>query len=224
MGQNLHLSGFFRRELASDSGIRGDQTFLLCLFKGGVTGRMAGADHRVGQSAAVPVPPNQPPVFFKFSVELLQIGLRQLIEGNPSEFRDDMLVNAGFITFLCSRADAGLAPRLIPQVDPLSEGHGGLGAGRQFSVQLCAFFFQPVQFFDALGFGTGEDVLCFRQILFVISDDDASFPPPVFSQADGPFSGFSLSSQGFSSFPNRSSIKSPTTAAAFLCISVVTCP
>ena len=123
MGEHLHLPCLLRRQLAADGGIHTDQPLSLRLLQRDPTGGVAGTHHAVGQAGTVEVTANTPPVSFQLRVELLQVALRQLAQWDCSNVWDDVIVDPILIALLRRDPQAGLGPGLIPQVDPLAEGH-----------------------------------------------------------------------------------------------------
>ena len=63
----------------------------------------------------------------------------------------------------------------------------------------------------------------FRVAVIVVADNVPPLPAPVCALTDQSIACFSLLCQGFSSFPNRSSMKPPTMPPAASRISGVTC-
>ena len=128
VGEHLHLPRLLRRQLAADGGIHADQPLGLRLLQRDPAGGVAGTHHAVGQAGAVKITTDTPPVPFQLRVELLEITLRQLAERDFSNARDDVIVDPILVALLCRDPQAGLGPGLVPQVDPLAEGH----------VRLCS--------------------------------------------------------------------------------------
>ena len=218
MGEHLHLPRLLRRQLAANGRVDTNQSLGLRLFQRDPAGGVAGTHHAVGQAGAVKITTDTPPVPFQLRVELLEITLRQLAERDFSNARDDVIVDPILVALLCRNPQAGLGPGLIPQVDPLAEGHVRLRPASDDAALHFEFF----QLLLADHLGHGGDAFRNGRALLVVADDDAPFPAPVFSQSECSFSGLSFLSHGFNSFPNSSSMKSPTMIEAFFCMSVVT--
>ena len=128
VGEHLHLPRLLRRQLAADGGIHADQPLGLRLLQRDPAGGVTGAYHAIRQAGAVEIAADTPPVPFQLRVELLEITLRQLAERDFSNARDDVIVDPILVALLCRDPQAGLGPGLVPQVDPLAEGH----------VRLCS--------------------------------------------------------------------------------------
>ena len=83
-GQHLHFAGFLGRQFAADGGIHTDQSLLHRLLQRGPAVHMAGPHHAVGQPLAVVFRVEEAPALFQSGVELLQVVLCQLIEGDTT--------------------------------------------------------------------------------------------------------------------------------------------
>ena len=112
-------------------------------------------------------------------VELLQIGLRQLVQRNFSDFGNDMIVNAVFIVGSCGNAECVSAVGLIPEVDPIPERHIRLDSVGRASV----LFFQRFELSGTFCFCFRRYAFCNRQAFLIVPDNNSSFPPTVFMQA-----------------------------------------
>ena len=112
-------------------------------------------------------------------VELLQIGLRQHVQRNFSDFGNDMIVNTIFIVGSCGKAECVSAVGLIPEVDPIPERHIRL----DFIGRASAMIFQLFQLCTAFRFRLGGYAFCNRQAFLIVPDNNSSFPPTVFTQA-----------------------------------------
>ena len=84
---------------------------------------MAGAHHAVGQSFSEFINMLFPSALFEPCVELLQVVLRQLVQRNVADRRDDVRINPSRIARLCGRAELGGGIILIPEVNPVAERH-----------------------------------------------------------------------------------------------------
>ena len=219
MGEHLHLPRLLRRQLAADGGIHADQPLGLRLLQRDPAGGVTGAYHAIRQAGAVEIAADAPPVPFQLRVELLEVALRQLVQRDFIDVRNDVIVDPILIALLRRDPQAGLGPGLIPQVDPLAEGHIRFCSAGDDAALHLEFF----QLLLADRLGHGGDAFRDGRALLVVADNDTAFPAPVFSQSERSFSGLSFSCHGFSSFPNSSSMKLPTMTEAFFCMSVVTC-
>ena len=180
---------------------------------------MAHAHHSVGQPFAVLVGEPLPATFLESAVELLQVILRQLVQRDVPDLRDDVQADAAFIGLLRSGPDLGLGVILVPICQPVPEGHLGPHLLR---LQSPALLLELLELLDALLLGFGEDVFRFGIAVIIVADDDASFPASVLALPYSSISGFSFSCHGFNSFPKISSMKPPTMPQACFCISEVT--
>ena len=180
---------------------------------------MAAPDHGVGQALAKLLGADKPPALFQFGIELLEVLLRQLVQWDLPQLRDDMPIDLALVTCLGGGTEFGLGPILIPEVQPLSKGHVGadlLRFGTAHGLQ------QRFQFFLTFSFGFGQDTFGFRKSSFVIADNRPSLPAPILALPYGASALFASLCHGFSSFPKICSRKPPTTSLAAFCISGVT--
>ena len=180
---------------------------------------MTHAHHSVGQPFAVLVSEALSTTFLESAIKLLQVVLRQLVQWDAADLRDDVQADAAFIGLLRSGADLGLGVILVPVCQPVPEGHLGPHLLR---LQTAAFLLELLELLDALFLRFSEDVFRLGITVVIVADDDASFPPPILALPYGSVSGFSLSCHGFNSFPKISSMKPPTMPEAVFCISEVT--
>ena len=180
---------------------------------------MAHTHHSVGQPFAVLVGEPLSAAFLEPTVELLQVVLRQLVQRDAADLRDDMQADAALVGLLRSGTDLGLGVILVPVCQPVPERHFRSNLLR---LQSAAFFLELLELLDALLLGFGEDIFRLGIAVVIVADDDASLPAPIFALSYGSVSGFSLSCHGFNSFPKMSSMKPPTMPEAVFCISVVT--
>ena len=217
--QHLHLPCLLGRQLAADGRVHTDQPILHRLLQCGAAGGVAHTHHSVGQPFAVLVGEPLPAAFLEPTVELLQVILRQLVQRDVSNFRDDVQSDAAFVSLLRGGTDLGLGVILIPVCQPISEGHLWPHLLR---LQPAAFLLELLEFFKALLLRFGEDIFRLGVAVIVIADDDAPLPPTILALPYCSVSGFSLSCHGFNSFPKISSMKPPTMPQACFCISEVT--
>lgn len=180
---------------------------------------MTHTHHSVGQPFAVLVGEPLPAAFLEPTVELLQVILRQLVQRNAADLRDDVQADAAFVGFLRGGADLWLGVILVPVCQPVPEGHL---RPHLLRLQPAAFFLQLLELLDALLLCLGEDIFRLGIAVVIVTDDDSAFPPPIFALSYGSVSGFSFSCHGFNSFPKMSSMKPPTMPEAVFCISDVT--
>ena len=106
----------------------------------------------------------------------------QLVQGDLPQLRDDVLIDLCLVVGLGGGTDLGLYIVLIPEVQPLPEGHLRpdllrLGAGHRLLELL--------QLLLALPFRFGQDVFCPGQALLIVADDHPALPAAVFPLADG---------------------------------------
>ena len=217
--QHLHFPRLLRRQLAADGRVHTDQSILHRFLQRGATGSVTHAHHSVGQSFAVLVGEALPAAFLEPTVELLQVVLRQLVQRDAADLRDDVQADAAFIGLLRSGADLGLGMILVPICQPIPEGH--LRANL-FRLQSPALLLELLEFLDTLLLRFGEDIFRLGITVVIIADDDSPFPTAVLALPYRSVTGFSLSCHGFNSFPKMSSMKPPTIPEAVFCISEVT--
>ena len=180
---------------------------------------MAHTHHSVGQPFAVLVGEALPAAFLEPPIELLQVILRQLVQRDVSNFRDDVQSDAAFVSLLRGGTDLGLGVILVPVCQPVPEGHLGPHLLR---LQPAAIHLELLELLDALLLGFGEDIFRLGIAVIIVADDDAPLPPTILALPYGSVSGFSFSCHGFNSFPKISSMKPPTMPQACFCISEVT--
>ena len=180
---------------------------------------MAHAHHSVGQPFAVLVGEPLPAAFLEPTVELLQVILRQLVQWDAADFRDDVQTDAVLISLLRGGTDLRLGMILVPICQPVSEGHLGPHLLR---FQSAALRLELLELLDALLLGFGENIFRFGVAIVIVADDNTPLPPAVLALPYGSVAGFSFSCHGFNSFPKISSMKPPTMPEAVFCISEVT--
>ena len=217
--QHLHLPCLFRRQLAADGRFHTDQPILHRLLQCGAAGGVTHTHHSVGQPFAVFVGEALPAAFLESAIELLQVILRQLVQRDVSNFRDDVQADAALVSLLRGGADLGLGVILIPVCQPVPEGHLGPHLLR---LQSPALLLEFLELLDALLLRFSEDIFRLGITVVIVADDDAAFPAAILSLPYGSVSGFSLSCHGFNSFPKIFSMKPPTMPQACFCISEVT--
>ena len=217
--QHLHLPRLLRRQLAADGWVHTDQPILHRLLQCGAAGGVTHTHHSVGQPFAVLVGEPLPAAFLEPTVELLQVILRQLVQRNAADLRDDVQADAALIGLLRSWADLRLGVILVPVCQPVPEGHL---RPHLLRLQPAAFLLELLELLNALLLGFGENIFRFGVAVIIIANDDAALPPTILALPYSPVSGFSFSCHGFNSFPKISSMKPPTMPQAVFCISVVT--
>ena len=121
--QHLHLPRFLGRQLAADGRVHANQSILHRFLQRGATGGVAHTHHSVGQPFAVLVGEALPAAFLESAIELLQVILRQLVQWNVPNLRDDVQADATLIGLLRGGADLGLGVILVPVCQPVPEGH-----------------------------------------------------------------------------------------------------
>ena len=123
LAQHLHLLCFLWRYLTADGGIDFDESFHHRLFQRRSAGGMARSRHAVGESRAVSFHQPFSSVAFQSCAELLQIVLCQSVQRYFTNVGDDVIVYSVFVVLLCQWSDGGLGIVLVPEVDPIIEGH-----------------------------------------------------------------------------------------------------
>ena len=121
--QHLHLPRFLGRQLAADSRVHANEPILHRFLQRGATGGVAHAHHSVGQSFAVLVGEALPATILDPTIELLQVILRQLIQRDVTDFRDDVQTDAALVSLLRGGTDLRLGMILVPICQPDPEGH-----------------------------------------------------------------------------------------------------
>ena len=149
MGQHLHLPRLLWRQLTADGRVKWDELLVHRLFQRRSAGGVAGAHHTVGEPRTVILLPEQTPALFQLGVKLLQVALLQFVQRDRADTGDDVLVDSVLITVLGRGPQRGLGPGLVPQVDPLPEGH----VRPRLARDDTAGGFQRLQLFKALRFG-----------------------------------------------------------------------
>ena len=175
-GQHLHLPCLFRRQLAADGWVQTNQPILHRLFQCGAAGGVAHTHHSVGQPFAVLVGEALPAAFLESAIELLQVVLRQLIQRDVPNLRNDMQADAALVGLLRSGADLRLGVIFVPVRQPVPEGHL---RPHFFGLQPAAFLLELLEFFKALLLRFSENIFRFGIAVIVIADDDAPLPPTV---------------------------------------------
>ena len=84
---------------------------------------MEAAHHGVGEALAELLCADEPSSRFHPGIELLEVLLGQLVQGDLPQLRDDVLIDLRLVVGLGGGADLGLHIVLIPEVQPLSKGH-----------------------------------------------------------------------------------------------------
>ena len=217
--QHLHFLCLFRRQLAADGGVCTEQVIPHGPFQGGAADRVAHPHHAVGKSRAVLLRQTLAAILFQPPVELLQIILRQFVQRDLPDLRQDMVVDDIFVVVLRGGAERRLAVGFIPVAQPVPEQHIRLN----FSVipPYHAFGELP-QLLLTFPLCFGENILCLGKAAVIIADDNAALPPAIAALSYGASSAFPFLCQGLSPFPSRSSMKPPTMPLAAFCISGVT--
>ena len=218
--QHLHLARLFWWQLAAFGGIGADESILYSPLQRRAAGRVAHPYHTVRQSLAVILCARLAAALFQPRIKLLQVVLRQPVQRNFAQLRLDVQADAVFIAGLRRGADVRLAVRFIPVIQPVGEAHLRPQLVRRNAAEQCL---ECRQLFRALSLALAEDGLCFRVAVIVIADNVPPLPAPVRALTDQSVACFSFLCQGFSSFPNRFSIKPPTMPPAASRISGVTC-
>ena len=121
--QHPHLLCLFRRQLTADGGVCTEQVIPHGPFQGGAADRVAHPHHAVGKARAVLLRQTLATVLFQPPVELLQIILRQFVQRDFPDLRQDMVVNDVFVVVLCGGAERRLAVVFVPVAQPVPEQH-----------------------------------------------------------------------------------------------------
>ena len=217
--QHLHFLCLFRRQLAADGGVCTEQVIPHGPFQGGAADRVAHPHHAVGKARAVLLRQTLAAVLFQPPVELLQIILRQFVQWDFSDLRQDMVVDDIFVVVLRGGAKRRLAVGFIPVAQPVPEQH------IRFDLSVISphhAFGELTQLLLTFPLCFGEDILRLGKAIVIIADDNAALPPAVAALSYGAGSAFPFLCQGLSPFPSRSSMKPPTMPLAAFCISGVT--
>lgn len=181
---------------------------------------MAHPYHAVGQPLAVTLRARLASALFQPRVKLLQVVLRQPVQRNLAQLRLDVQADAVFIAGLRRGADVRLAVRFVPIIQPVGKAHLRPQLVRRNPAELR---FERRELFRTLALALAKNGLCFRVAVIVVTDDVPPLPASVCTLTDQSVACFSLLCQGFSSFPNKSSMKPPTMPPAASRISGVTC-
>ena len=140
--EHLHLPRFLRRQFTADSRVDPYQPFGYRFFQCHSATCVAGAHHAVGQSRCVFFHVLLSSVPLQPCVELLQIVLRQLVQRYLADVGDDVIVDSLLVVLLSQRSDGRRGVVLVPEVDPIAEGHIGLHrvlGGRYSSFSFSSF-------------------------------------------------------------------------------------
>lgn len=179
--EHLHLPRLLGRQLAADGGIRADEAVVHRPLQRRAGHGVAHAHHPVGQAVAVQLGETHAARLFEPCVKLLQVVLRQLVQRNLSDLRDDVRADAVLIIDLRGGAELWLGVILVPVFQPVPEGHIG---AQPFGLQSAAAIPERLEFFQTLRFCFREDVFGFGVAVVVVADDDAALPAPVLAQTD----------------------------------------
>ena len=142
---------------------------------------MKAAHHGVGQPLAELLRADEPPARLHPGIELLEVFLCQLVQGDLPQLRNDVLIDLRFVVGLGGGTDLGFYIVLIPEVQPLPEGHLRpdllrFGAGHRLPELFQLLLALPLRF--------GQDVFCPGQALLVVADDHPPLPAAVLPLAD----------------------------------------
>lgn len=99
-GEYLHFPCLFRWQFTADGGVDANQSVLHRLFQRGTADGMTATHHLVGQTGSVVFPPAYPAIGFQLRVELLEVVLRQLVQRDIAQLRDDVVVDFRLISGL----------------------------------------------------------------------------------------------------------------------------
>ena len=180
---------------------------------------MAHPHHAVGKARAVLLRQTLAAILFQPPVELLQIILRQFVQRDLPDLRQDMVVDDIFVVVPRGGTERRLAVGFIPVAQPVPELH------IRFDLSVIPphhAFSELPQFLLAFPLCFGENILRLGKAAVIIADDNAALPPAVAALSYGAGSAFLFLCQGLSPFPSRSSMKPPTMPLAAFCISCVT--
>ena len=131
---------------------------------------------------------------------LYQIILRQFVQRDFPDLRQDMVVNDVFVVVLCGGAERRLAVGFIPVAQPVPEQHIRLN----FSVISPHHAFGELpQLLLTFPLCFGENILRLGKAAVIIADDNAALPPAVAALSYGAGSAFPFLCQGLNSFPSK---------------------
>ena len=169
-------------------------------FQGGAADRVAHPHHAVGKSRAVLLRQTLAAVLFQPPVELLQIILRQFVQRDLPDLRQDVVVDDIFVVVPRGGAKRRLAVVFVPVAQPVPEQHIRLN----FSVISPHHAFGELpQFLLTFPLCFGEDILRLGKAAVIIADDNAALPPAVAALSYGAGSAFPFLCQGLSPFPSK---------------------
>ena len=118
----------------------------------------------------------------------MQVVLRELVHRNLADFGDDVVVDSVLVALLRCLSDFGLGEILIPEVQPIPEGHIGLDLLASSAVFLAELFepFLTLRFrFRGYAFG-------FSVAVFLVAYDESAFPSAVMALKDRSVTVFSF--------------------------------
>ena len=173
--QHLHLLCFLWGQSATDGRVDGYQALGHRLFEGGSAGGVAGAHHAVGQALPEVLHPAPSAALLQPCVELLQVVLRELVHRNLADLGDDVVIDSVLVALLRCLSDFGLGEVLIPEVHPIAKRHIRL----EPVAGSAPFLFESLELFLTFSLRFSGYVFGLRIAVFIITDNDSSFPSTV---------------------------------------------
>lgn len=158
-----------------------DQILPHCLVQRRPAFGVTHTHHPIREALSIEIGTDKPSVLFQVGVELLEILLRQLVQRDPAQLRNDMPVDGAPAAVLSGGAEPGLGVVLIPEVHPLPEGHVGADLLR---FRAAHRLHQLLQLFLTLPLGPGQYIFRLGNAFVIIAHDGPTLP------ADGVPSGF----------------------------------
>ena len=164
--------------------------------------------------------PDNSSALFQIGVELLEVILRELVELNMSQSREDVQIDPMLIGNHSAFTNTRLTVSFVPEFQPVTEGHFRVdGIGTHSAFFLDGLF----ELLFAFCFRFCEDAFRNGIAIFLVANYIPAFEGSVRLFDDASCSaGSSFLSHGFSPFPRMFDMKSSVTTAACFCISLVT--
>ena len=189
LGQDLHLFPLQGRELASYRRVGVDQLLLHRLVQGHLADGVAAAHRTIRHIGAPLLHIGLPSALLHLPEELLELCLGQLVQRDLSQAWNQALVDPVLVVELGAWAESGLGVVLIPEVQPVPEGHACLNLDGSHRL---AGAFQLLQLGHALLLGFGQHIFCLWFARLVVAHHHPALPAAVLPQADGAFALLSL--------------------------------
>ena len=170
------------------TGIFSYESFVFSFFKSRPTVCVNAPYSGVCDAVTVDLFMGKSAILFEMCVELVQCSACHFAQRNFAYLRNNLLVYSCFVGGLCMLLEGGLHVVLIPNIHPRTELH----IRRYRFLFRADFRFQGNQFFLTFGSGFTENVLCFREPFYVITDDYSAFPSAVLSLSYSAIARFSF--------------------------------